>query len=147
MNLNIFKMIQSSISHFLSSDVKLHVQSKFSYLMDFYVSIDYVLQGILMTTYLEYVEQWLSILDWSWLFHGKTNQMYVCSWASYLLTFCLFLSLQNYGAFLEKDGAGFQGQVKLTGFEYGVLDITKFEWTYQVSDHTLVIYSAYVATC
>ncbi|CAH1422410.1 unnamed protein product [Lactuca virosa] len=27
--------------------------------------------------------------------------------------------IQNYGAFLEKDGAGFQGQITLTGFKNG----------------------------
>ncbi|KAJ0972667.1 hypothetical protein J5N97_020626 [Dioscorea zingiberensis] len=43
------------------------------------------------------------------------------------------VGLQNYGAFLEKDGAGFKGSIKLTGFKnYGSLDLTNFLWTYQV---------------
>lgn len=42
------------------------------------------------------------------------------------------LLIQNYGAFLEKDGAGFRGHIKLTGCKTGDLDITEFEWTYQV---------------
>ncbi|KAL8481118.1 hypothetical protein ACS0TY_027594 [Phlomoides rotata] len=42
------------------------------------------------------------------------------------------LGLQNYGAFLEKDGAGFRGHIKLNGCKTGDLDITEFEWTYQV---------------
>lgn len=34
---------------------------------------------------------------------------------------------------MEKDGAGFRGPIKLTGFRnYGSLDLTKFLWTYQV---------------
>nr|CAB3461994.1 unnamed protein product [Digitaria exilis] len=42
------------------------------------------------------------------------------------------VGLQNYGAFLEKDGAGFRGQVKLTGFPNGNIDLTKSLWTYQI---------------
>ncbi|PON34329.1 Glycoside hydrolase [Parasponia andersonii] len=42
------------------------------------------------------------------------------------------VGLQNYGAFLEKDGAGFRGQIKLTGFRNGDIDLSKFLWTYQV---------------
>nr|CAB3465799.1 unnamed protein product [Digitaria exilis] len=42
------------------------------------------------------------------------------------------VGLQNYGAFLEKDGAGFRGQVKLTGFPNGDIDLTKSLWTYQI---------------
>ncbi|KAJ3701565.1 hypothetical protein LUZ61_005270 [Rhynchospora tenuis] len=42
------------------------------------------------------------------------------------------VGLQNYGAFLEKDGAGFRGQIKLTGLKYGDLNISEFSWTYQV---------------
>lgn len=41
--------------------------------------------------------------------------------------------VQNYGAFLEKDGAGFKGQVKLTGFKNGEIDLSEYLWTYQVS--------------
>lgn len=40
--------------------------------------------------------------------------------------------IQNYGAFLEKDGAGFQGQITLTGFKNGDVNITHSPWTYQV---------------
>ncbi|PIN25789.1 Beta-galactosidase [Handroanthus impetiginosus] len=42
------------------------------------------------------------------------------------------VGLQNYGAFLEKDGAGFRGQIKLTGCKNGDLNITELVWTYQV---------------
>ncbi|KAL2506415.1 Beta-galactosidase 9 [Abeliophyllum distichum] len=42
------------------------------------------------------------------------------------------VGLQNYGAFLEKDGAGFRGQIKLTGCKNGDIDVTEFMWTYQV---------------
>ncbi|XP_052620638.1 beta-galactosidase 9 [Lactuca sativa] len=42
------------------------------------------------------------------------------------------VGLQNYGAFLEKDGAGFQGQITLTGFKNGDVNITHSPWTYQV---------------
>lgn len=42
------------------------------------------------------------------------------------------VGLQNYGAFLEKDGAGFQGQITLTGFKNGDVNITHSSWTYQV---------------
>ncbi|XP_047335148.1 beta-galactosidase 9 [Impatiens glandulifera] len=40
--------------------------------------------------------------------------------------------LQNYGAFYEKDGAGFKGQIKLTGLLNGDIDISASLWTYQV---------------
>ncbi|XP_031379437.1 beta-galactosidase 9 isoform X1 [Punica granatum] len=42
------------------------------------------------------------------------------------------VGLQNYGAFLEKDGAGFRGKVKLTGLKSGDIDLSKLSWTYQV---------------
>ncbi|KAF3456617.1 hypothetical protein FNV43_RR01271 [Rhamnella rubrinervis] len=42
------------------------------------------------------------------------------------------VGLQNYGALLEKDGAGFRGQIKLTGFRNGDIDLSKSLWTYQV---------------
>ncbi|XP_040997071.1 beta-galactosidase 9 isoform X3 [Juglans microcarpa x Juglans regia] len=42
------------------------------------------------------------------------------------------VGLQNYGAFLEKDGAGFRGQIKLTGFKNGDIDLSTLSWTYQV---------------
>ncbi|XP_038703868.1 beta-galactosidase 9 isoform X2 [Tripterygium wilfordii] len=42
------------------------------------------------------------------------------------------VGLQNYGAFLEKDGAGFRGKAKLTGFRDGDVDLSKLSWTYQV---------------
>lgn len=39
---------------------------------------------------------------------------------------------QNYGASLEKDGAGIRGVIKLTGFRNGDIDLSKSLWTYQV---------------
>ncbi|KAH1236768.1 Beta-galactosidase 9 [Glycine max] len=42
------------------------------------------------------------------------------------------VGLQNYGAFLEKDGAGIRGKIKITGFENGDIDLSKSLWTYQV---------------
>ncbi|KAJ6740626.1 BETA-GALACTOSIDASE 10 [Salix purpurea] len=42
------------------------------------------------------------------------------------------VGLQNYGAFLERDGAGFKGQIKLTGFKNGDTDLSNLSWTYQV---------------
>ncbi|GFY81624.1 beta galactosidase 9 [Actinidia rufa] len=42
------------------------------------------------------------------------------------------IGLQNFGAFLEKDGAGFKGQIKLTGFRNGDINLTDSLWTYQV---------------
>ncbi|KAG6428159.1 hypothetical protein SASPL_112408 [Salvia splendens] len=42
------------------------------------------------------------------------------------------VGLQNYGAFLEKDGAGFRGQIKLSEFKNGDLVLTESNWTYQV---------------
>ncbi|MBA0841023.1 hypothetical protein Goarm_003541, partial [Gossypium armourianum] len=44
----------------------------------------------------------------------------------------LQLLIWNYGAFLEKDGAGFRGQIKLTGFKNGDIDLSKASWIYQV---------------
>uniref|UniRef100_A0A803Q723 Beta-galactosidase n=1 Tax=Cannabis sativa TaxID=3483 RepID=A0A803Q723_CANSA len=54
------------------------------------------------------------------------------------------VGLQNYGAFLEKDGAGFRGEVKLTGFRNGDIDLSKSLWTYQVGlkGEFLKIYAA-----
>ncbi|PIA35985.1 hypothetical protein AQUCO_03400110v1 [Aquilegia coerulea] len=42
------------------------------------------------------------------------------------------VGLQNYGAFLEKDGAGFRGQIKLTGLKTEEIDLSTSLWTYQV---------------
>ncbi|KAK9140891.1 hypothetical protein Scep_010572 [Stephania cephalantha] len=42
------------------------------------------------------------------------------------------VGLQNYGAFLEKDGAGFRGGIKLTGLKSGEIDLSASLWTYQV---------------
>lgn len=42
------------------------------------------------------------------------------------------VGLQNYGAFIEKDGAGIRGTIKITGFENGHIDLSKSLWTYQV---------------
>ncbi|KAI7733332.1 hypothetical protein M8C21_021325 [Ambrosia artemisiifolia] len=39
--------------------------------------------------------------------------------------------LHNYGAFLEKDGAGFEGQVTLPGFKNGDVDLIHSSCTYQ----------------
>ncbi|XP_042390157.1 beta-galactosidase 15 [Zingiber officinale] len=49
------------------------------------------------------------------------------------------VGLQNYGAFLEKDGAGFRGEMKLSGFKNGDVNLSNFLWTYQVGlmgEHT-----------
>ena len=40
--------------------------------------------------------------------------------------------IQNYGAFMEKDGAGFRGKVVVTGFKNGDIDLSKSLWTHQV---------------
>ena len=42
------------------------------------------------------------------------------------------VNLQNYGAFLKKDGAGFRGQIKLTGFRNRDIHLSKSLSTYQV---------------
>uniref|UniRef100_A0A2P2L5L1 beta-galactosidase n=1 Tax=Rhizophora mucronata TaxID=61149 RepID=A0A2P2L5L1_RHIMU len=42
------------------------------------------------------------------------------------------VGLQNYGAFLERDGAGIRGQARLTGFKNGDIDLADLTWTYQV---------------
>ncbi|KAL6011294.1 hypothetical protein ACLOJK_001739 [Asimina triloba] len=42
------------------------------------------------------------------------------------------VGLQNYGAFLEKDGAGLRGQVKLSGLKGSELNLSMLLWTYQV---------------
>lgn len=42
------------------------------------------------------------------------------------------VGLQNYGAFIEKDGAGFKGQITLTEFKNGDVNLTHSPWTYQV---------------
>ncbi|KAL5542687.1 hypothetical protein UlMin_010397 [Ulmus minor] len=49
-----------------------------------------------------------------------------------LLLLSQTVGLQNYGAFLEKDGGGFRGQIQLTGFKNGNIDLSKSSWTYQV---------------
>ncbi|XP_050372236.1 LOW QUALITY PROTEIN: beta-galactosidase 9-like [Argentina anserina] len=49
-----------------------------------------------------------------------------------LLLLTQTVGLQNYGAFLEKDGAGFRGHVKLIGFKNGDIDLSTLSWTYQV---------------
>ncbi|KAL0403634.1 UNVERIFIED_CONTAM: Beta-galactosidase 9 [Sesamum radiatum] len=53
------------------------------------------------------------------------------------------VGLQNYGAFLEKDGAGFRGQINLKGFKNGDHELTQATWTYQVGlkGESLRIYS------
>ncbi|GJN13371.1 hypothetical protein PR202_gb00065 [Eleusine coracana subsp. coracana] len=59
------------------------------------------------------------------------------------------VGLQNYGAFLEKDGAGFRGQVKLTGLSKGEMDLTDSLWTYQVGlkGESSMIYSPEKQEC
>lgn len=42
------------------------------------------------------------------------------------------VGLQNYGAFIEKDGAGFRGHIKLIGCKNGDVDLTNSSWTYQI---------------
>ncbi|XP_031496942.1 beta-galactosidase 9 isoform X2 [Nymphaea colorata] len=42
------------------------------------------------------------------------------------------MGLQNYGAFLEKDGAGLRGQINLKGLKGGVQNLLNSPWTYQV---------------
>lgn len=56
-------------------------------------------------------------------------------WVSYYMVVAMayMLAFQNYGAFLEKDGAGFKGQMKLSGMKDGDIDISKLRWIYQVS--------------
>lgn len=44
----------------------------------------------------------------------------------------LTVGLQNYGAFLERDGGGFRGHIKLTGLSNGDMDLSELFWTYQV---------------
>ncbi|KAJ8755478.1 hypothetical protein K2173_019276 [Erythroxylum novogranatense] len=42
------------------------------------------------------------------------------------------VGLQNYGAFLERDGGGIKGHAELTGFRNGDIDLSNLLWTYQV---------------
>ncbi|XP_068665550.1 beta-galactosidase 9 [Aristolochia californica] len=42
------------------------------------------------------------------------------------------VGLQNYGAFLEKDGAGFRGRIRLSGLKNGETDLSLSSWAYQV---------------
>ncbi|CAA7400596.1 unnamed protein product [Spirodela intermedia] len=42
------------------------------------------------------------------------------------------VGLKNYGAFLEKDGAGLRGRIKLSGLKGGEMDLSNSIWTYQV---------------
>ncbi|KAH9616803.1 hypothetical protein KSS87_021145 [Heliosperma pusillum] len=44
----------------------------------------------------------------------------------------LTVGLQNYGAFLEKDGGGFRGQIKLIGLSNGDMNLSGSSWIYQV---------------
>ncbi|KAK9081360.1 hypothetical protein Syun_031139 [Stephania yunnanensis] len=48
-----------------------------------------------------------------------------------LFIFLLMANLQNYGAFLEKDGAGFRGGIKLSGLKSGEIGLSASLWTYQ----------------
>uniref|UniRef100_A0A9I9CNR8 Beta-galactosidase n=1 Tax=Cucumis melo TaxID=3656 RepID=A0A9I9CNR8_CUCME len=49
-----------------------------------------------------------------------------------LLLLSQAMGLQNSGAFIEKDGAGIRGRIKLTGFKNGDIDLSESLWTYQV---------------
>lgn len=60
----------------------------------------------------------------------KKRSNYQCNCLTWKLIFLSFH--QNYGAHLEKDGAGFRGPIKLVGCKNGDLDLTKSFWTYQV---------------
>ncbi|KAM7486073.1 hypothetical protein LguiA_002082 [Lonicera macranthoides] len=53
------------------------------------------------------------------------------------------VGLQNYGAFMEKDGAGIKGKIKLTGSKNGDVDLTESSWTYQIglNGESLKLYS------
>ncbi|PKA57733.1 Beta-galactosidase 9 [Apostasia shenzhenica] len=42
------------------------------------------------------------------------------------------VGLKNYGAFIEKDGAGIKGPIKVFGFKDGEIDLSSSPWTYQV---------------
>ena len=48
------------------------------------------------------------------------------------------IDVKNYGAFLERGGAGFGGQIKLTGFRNGDIDLSKSLLTYQVGAQKVV---------
>jgi hypothetical protein len=72
------------------------------------------------------------------------------NWIMCKLSFCSLDICKNYGAFLEKDGAGFRGQVKLTGLSNGDTDLTNSLWTYQVNVttvSTVVIQMLLVSFC
>ncbi|KAF7837008.1 beta-galactosidase 9 [Senna tora] len=58
-----------------------------------------------------------------------------------LLLLTQTVGLQNYGAFLEKDGAGIRGKIKLTGFKSGDIDLSKSLWTYQICHLDVITFS------
>ncbi|XP_057959150.1 beta-galactosidase 9 [Malania oleifera] len=68
------------------------------------------------------VGHWVKVLEPLQFFQGYND----------LVLLSQTVGLQNYGAFLEKDGAGFKGQIKLTGFKSGDIDLSESLWTYQV---------------
>ncbi|KAL3698056.1 hypothetical protein R1sor_012132 [Riccia sorocarpa] len=45
---------------------------------------------------------------------------------------CMTVGIQNYGAFLEKDGAGIKGTVEVRGLPSGTVNLTHSQWVYQV---------------
>ncbi|XP_020247080.1 beta-galactosidase 15 isoform X3 [Asparagus officinalis] len=68
--------------------------------------------------------------------HGKwikvVQPLYLIPGFNELALLSETVGLQNYGAFLEKDGAGLRGQIKLIGMKGGEIDLSGSLWTYQV---------------
>lgn len=68
--------------------------------------------------------------------HGKwvkvVQPVYLVEGSNELALLSETVGLQNYGAFIEKDGAGFKGQIKVTGMKAGEIDLSNSLWTYQV---------------
>lgn len=80
-------------------------------------------------------------MSFVWILLWLSGFYVILCGSGYLLSFFIvvtyssthFLITQNYGAFLEEDGGGFRGKVKLTGFRDGDIDLSNLSWTYQVS--------------
>ncbi|GLT97752.1 hypothetical protein SLE2022_153010 [Rubroshorea leprosula] len=68
------------------------------------------------------IGHWVKVVQPVWFQQGYND----------LVLLSQTVGLQNYGAFFEKDGAGFRGQTKITGFKKGDIDLSKLSWTYQV---------------
>lgn len=62
----------------------------------------------------------------------ETQPVYLVQGSNELVLLSETVGLQNYGAFLEKDGAGFKGQIKLIGLKNGDVDLSNSLWAYQV---------------